>query len=424
MPDPLATNGQFLVAAHSRSLNEALSEPCALATISYPSGVGNAGNGTNGAWTRDTNGTTTGLAWTGPAAITSNTVTRTQTGRVIDESVDGTDPFVGANYTYDTAGRLIGARLTGAVYHQYDYTPTGGCGANTLAGANSNRTALRVNTVAVASYCYDSADRLTSVASTVVPHSAYAGAGAPVYDSYGNTTAIAGQELEYDAANRHMATYAPTKAQPRTSVVYTRDVTDRIVQRQSTVVSTITHRASTTGTTGAVTATSVTVNKPAGTVVGDVMVAAVAADGGSGVTITAPAGWVSAQTVTNSTLIRTHVFYKIVTGTEPVSYAFTLSVAKKAAAGISTYAGVNTTTPIDTPTSSAGVTVTAHNAPGVTTTGLYSQVTSALTGIDALVTLALRPSVTTRTDRTAYTASGDTGDATMTAAATRCFCSV
>ena len=154
----------------------------------YPSGAGNAGNGSSGTLARNTNGSLTGLTWNGRAAslLTSNTVTRTQTGRVVDETVDGVDPYTtGTNYSYDPVGRLIGARLAGSVFQQFEYTPTGGCGANPAAGANTNRTVMRVNTVVTGTYCYDGADRLTSLTGTGA-NAPYAGTRRTVLAQRGN----------------------------------------------------------------------------------------------------------------------------------------------------------------------------------------------------------------------------------------------
>ncbi len=57
-----------------------------LASISYPSGAGSGGNGTTGTFSRNSNGAVTQVVWTGPGGttITSDQVTRSQTGRVID----------------------------------------------------------------------------------------------------------------------------------------------------------------------------------------------------------------------------------------------------------------------------------------------------------------------------------------------------
>ena len=146
-----------------------------IASVNYPAGIGNAGNNTTGTYLRNTNGQLTKITWTGPAGtITSDEVTRSQSGRIIDQKIDGVDPYTtGNNYTYDTAGRLTAARAPGGTYYQYGYATSGGCGANTAAGANSNRTTATVNGTTVATFCYDNADRLTSLTSTTAPYNAY-----------------------------------------------------------------------------------------------------------------------------------------------------------------------------------------------------------------------------------------------------------
>jgi RHS repeat-associated protein len=206
----------------------------AIASVNYPAGVGNAGNNTTGTFIRNTNGQLTKITWTGPGGtITSDEVTRSQSGRVIDQWTDGVDPYTtGNNYTYDTAGRLTGARVAGGNSYEYGYTATGGCGANTAAGANSNRTTAKVNTVTVATFCYDNADRLTSLTSSTSPYTAYTGTIS--YDQWGNTTVIGGDTHAYDGADRHMATYTPDPTTPTSSVVYTRNALDNIVARTAT----------------------------------------------------------------------------------------------------------------------------------------------------------------------------------------------
>jgi hypothetical protein len=205
-----------------------------IASVNYPAGVGNAGNNTTGTYLRNTNGQLTKITWTGPGGtITSDEVTRSQSGRIIDQKIDGVDPYTtGNNYTYDTAGRLTAARAPGGTYYQYGYATSGGCGANTAAGANSNRTTATVNGATVATFCYDNADRLTSLTSTTAPYNAYT--GTITYDQWGNTTVIGGDTHVYDGADRHIATYTPNTTSPTSSVEYTRDATDQIVARTAT----------------------------------------------------------------------------------------------------------------------------------------------------------------------------------------------
>ncbi len=105
----------------------------------------------------------------------------------------------------------------------YSFASSGGCGVNTAAGNDGNRTGFAdahtvagVTTTTQTNYCYDNADRLTSDSTTGAPANAdpvEAGnlttAGAHptiVYDGHGNTTTLANQTLAYDSANRHLST--------------------------------------------------------------------------------------------------------------------------------------------------------------------------------------------------------------------------
>jgi RHS repeat-associated protein len=93
------------------------------------------------------------------------------------------------------------------------------------AGRASNRsakteTAPGGSAVSV-SYCYDNADRVISTTDPAL-------AGTWGYDARGNTTAMVGETRSYDASDRHRRTEKGS-----VWVAYTRDVTDRIVQRQT-----------------------------------------------------------------------------------------------------------------------------------------------------------------------------------------------
>ena len=151
--------------------------------MSYPSGVGNAGNGTSlAAITRNTNGAVTSTVWNqGATPFFTNTVTRSQTGRVVTDSVNGGSM---SSFEYDTAGRLKKATQPGHVLeYQFGTTACGGTNPLNNAGSNSNRTALIDNGVTVATYCYDNADRLVSTTA--------AGYGGGIsYDDHGNTTTL------------------------------------------------------------------------------------------------------------------------------------------------------------------------------------------------------------------------------------------
>ena len=141
-------------------------------------------------------------------------VVRSAAGRVLSESVGG----VATNtYTYDGAGRLVGATIPGHSI-AYGFASTGGCGPLAGAGRDTNRTSV-VDNGATTTSCYDNADRLVS--------SSDASVGTPAYDADGNTTTLGAQTLAYDGADRHLTTTAGA-----TTVSYDRDATDRIVARR------------------------------------------------------------------------------------------------------------------------------------------------------------------------------------------------
>jgi RHS repeat-associated protein len=161
----------------------------------------------------------------------SQQVSRRVDGNIVDETVDGVDVHAGDNFVYDAIGRLVDARVRGtAGTHRFAYgfadaaaSCSGVSGASLTAGRASNRSS-RTETApggAVVSvwYCYDTADRVISSTDSQL-------AGTWGYDTRGNTVALAGETRSYDAANRHRRS-----AKGAVWVEYTRDVTDRIVQR-------------------------------------------------------------------------------------------------------------------------------------------------------------------------------------------------
>lgn len=198
-----------------------------VATVAYPSA--GAGNGTSLTIARDLVRRPKKYTWTFAAGGTAtDEVARSQSGRVIDEAVDGVlggagDPrTAGANYSYDGAGRLVDAWVLdgagAARRHQYAFgLASASCGSSM--GANTNRTAQAVDSGTPVIYCYDRADRLVS--------SSDATFGTAGYDAHGNTTSLGNQTLGYDGADRHVTTTAGA-----TTVSYVRDATDRIVERK------------------------------------------------------------------------------------------------------------------------------------------------------------------------------------------------
>jgi RHS repeat-associated protein len=190
--------------------------------------------------TRDGAGRTTSHEWSFPSAVgITDSVVRSQTGRVVQhEVVRGGDTFT-STYGYDTAGRLISAVIPG---HDltYEFAATGVCGPNTAAGASGNRTKLvdvytepgEAPVTTTTDYCYDWADRLLSTTVTN-PISGANGVADGLdatdiaYDSRGNTVLLAGMVFTYDGNNRH----ATTTHADGTVVSNVRDATGRIVSR-------------------------------------------------------------------------------------------------------------------------------------------------------------------------------------------------
>ncbi len=192
----------------------------------------NAGNGTAlSQLAKDVAGRLTGITWNlASGATVADAVTRSQSGRIVDESIDGVDANPnGPNFSYDGAGRLITAALPGHTF-TYSFAPSGGCGTQDRAGSNTHRTQM-VDTPTVGSpvttnFCYDQADRLSSTTGGA--------ALIPGYDGEGDVTSLAGgsdtQTLTFDGAGRHASTSTGSGSTLMT-VRYVRDATDRIVER-------------------------------------------------------------------------------------------------------------------------------------------------------------------------------------------------
>lgn len=185
-------------------------------------------NGTKGTFGYDTLGRPNKVTWAkvGAATITGHEVTRNAIGDVATQVVDGSDYHAGDDFFYDKAGRLYDAYVPGRrVQYEFGTLTTTACGASVLtaAGANTDRTKQTVTpgggAAVVTSYCYDRADRLMSTSDGAV--------GVVTYDGHGNATSIFGEVHGYDAADRHLST-----VKGATTVSYTRDATDRIVERK------------------------------------------------------------------------------------------------------------------------------------------------------------------------------------------------
>ncbi|WP_162819101.1 PA14 domain-containing protein [Leifsonia aquatica] len=150
-----------------------------VASIAYPAGTGNAGPGATGTVGRNAAGATQSLAWAFPngQAGVSDAVVRSQSGRVLTDTLtDGTSSY-GSSYTYDGAGRLTSATIPN---HTLAYSfGTATCGADVNAAKNGNRVSqsdvftapgsAEPDWVSTTKYCYDNADRLTSTTAPAGP---------------------------------------------------------------------------------------------------------------------------------------------------------------------------------------------------------------------------------------------------------------
>lgn len=224
-----------------------------VASVSYPSGTGNAGNGTSTTFTRDATGTLAKVLHTfvGSAKVVDEVV-RSRSGRVLTDNVTNGSTVTSSTYSYDGAGRLVRAAIPGHVL-EYGFAATGGCGPGAGAGRNGNRTSLvdtpTTGTATTTAYCYDWSDRLVSttvtnpVAGATPVTGTSLGAGTLAYDPQGRTVTLADQTLDYDGAGRH----AKTTTTAGSFVQYTRDASNRIVARAGKDTGTTSARYAFTG---------------------------------------------------------------------------------------------------------------------------------------------------------------------------------
>jgi RHS repeat-associated protein len=186
-------------------------------------------------------GTVQKNTWTFPGSLAiTDTVARSVAGRIVQEkTVQGTMTYT-SKYGYDTAGRLVSAKIPG---HDltYEFASTGGCGPNTAAGTSGNRTGYvdaytapgtSTPVITTTQYCYDWADRLLSTSVNGAPSDATTVADGLAatdiaYDSRGNTTRLADMTFGYNAKDAHIGT---TYADGTTAAIV-RDAAGRIVSR-------------------------------------------------------------------------------------------------------------------------------------------------------------------------------------------------
>ncbi|MEU6584009.1 PA14 domain-containing protein [Nocardia sp. NPDC046763] len=191
-----------------------------LASVAY-------GNGSRlDSLNRNSAGVPTALTWKTSQSTVTDTVIRSRSNRITDDAVTADGKAVANySYTYDGVGRLVAAAVP---HHQlaYRFDGANGCGPATGAGANTNRTSftdvLDGGTPAVTAYCYDNADRLLSTTGAI--------ALSLTYDAHGDATQVGGDQLGYDATDRH----ASTKTAAGTLISYGYDPASRLITRSVT----------------------------------------------------------------------------------------------------------------------------------------------------------------------------------------------
>ena len=126
--------------------------------------------------------------------------------------------------------------------------------------------------------------------------------------------------------------------------------------------------------------TSLAINKPAGVVAGDVMIAAVGANGNT--SITAPAGWSAAGLYDAASWSNTgwiQVVFKVAGSSEPASYSWGLGTTRAGAGTIVDYIGVDNAAPVQTSAVGTG-TASPAVAPTITTASANQMVLASVGG--------------------------------------------
>ena len=110
------------------------------------------------------------------------------------------------------------------------------------------------------------------------------------------------------------------------------------------------------------------ISKPAGTVTGDVMVAAIAFNG-SGAAVSPPSGWTLVRRTSNTSTTSNAlaVYRRSATAGEPASYTWGIVGGAFAVGGIQSFSGADAASPIDVENGQSTASATAHDTPSITT---------------------------------------------------------
>lgn len=204
-----------------------------LASVTYA-------NGTTGTLSYDAFGLQSGLVFTDTSTgdlITGDRVTHSAAGRVVTQlkhldGVELTNPNPegpdAVTYAYDGAGRLVTAHLPeGLATYGYERSPVADGCVNREAGRSSNRTSVTIDpgdgAPSTTRYCYDFADRLTSVHTAAGVDTDYA------YDEHGNQTDDGQIGLTWDDFGRVTSTVTGGGRTTR----YSYDPLNRVAERHA-----------------------------------------------------------------------------------------------------------------------------------------------------------------------------------------------
>ena len=117
-------------------------------------------------------------------------------------------------------------------------------------------------------------------------------------------------------------------------------------------------------TTATANANSISVGRPAGIAVGDLMLAAISASGGAAVT-SVPSGWTLVATATDASVLSTSIYRKPFAAADPASFSFGMSASARLTAALLVFRNVDIAQPIaatSTNVNASGGTVTASAA--------------------------------------------------------------
>jgi hypothetical protein len=141
--------------------------------------------------------------------------------------------------------------------------------------------------------------------------------------------------------------------------------------------------------------TSVTINVPSGVVAGDVMLAAVDAEGSGSFTV--PSGWSSTGLFDGTSFIgHSGVYFHVAGASEPASYTWTLGTTRKAIGRITSYVGVDNASPIQTSANGGASTGTSATAPSITTSVANEMVVAGSGDDDTVQSTITAPGGTTK----------------------------